>query len=37
MDKIADTLVKLLSRFIKFQKQPEYLRGKKDSTKGGTR
>jgi len=34
MDKISDMLVKLLSRFIKFQKQPEYLRGKKDSTKG---
>ena len=29
MDKITDMLVKLLSRFIKFQKQPEYLRGKK--------
>ena len=37
MDKIADTLVKFLSRFIKFQKQPEYLSGKKDSTKGGIR
>ncbi len=33
MDKIADMLVKLLSRFIKFQKQPEYLRGKKESAK----
>jgi len=34
MDKIADMLVKLLSRFIKFEKQPRYLSGKKDSTKG---
>jgi hypothetical protein len=34
MDKIADILVKLLSRFVKFEKQPEYLSGKKDSTKG---
>jgi len=34
MDKIADMLVKLLSRFIKFKKQPRYLSGKKDSTKG---
>lgn len=33
MDKIADMLVKLLNRFIKFQNQPEYLSGKKDSTK----
>ena len=33
MDKIADMLVKLLSRFIKFQNQPEYFSGKKDSTK----
>jgi|TARA_R100001591_G_scaffold116587_1_gene133935 hypothetical protein len=33
MDKIADILVKLLSRFVKFKKQPEYLSGKKDSTK----
>jgi len=34
MDKIADMLVKLLSRFIKFEEQPRYLSGKKDSTKG---
>jgi len=33
MDKVADMLVKLLSRFVKFQNQPEYLSGKKDSTK----
>lgn len=28
MDKIADLLVRLLSKFIKFEKPPQYLSGK---------
>tara|TARA_R100000005_G_C4922565_1_gene155174 strand:+ start:57 stop:167 length:111 start_codon:yes stop_codon:yes gene_type:complete len=33
MDKIAEILARLLSRFVNFKEPPRYLHGKKDSTK----